>query len=214
MKNLQLVSMIGILIIVGVIGYFLLSLKGTSAPLAETPLRETTPSPVAGLDRETNSEVDALRAGGSSHLDSQWVYSFLYPADYQLDSGNGDNYTRISKRAVTSRPQSEISDGVLLVFESIDLQGQSLSDFVRARIQESTADGTVQILQPMTAANLNEYGGFTYEVRSLGSSTYLVLQKNAQSNHAVSITYLVSDPQQQGYQSQVEAILSTLELQK
>lgn len=163
---------------------------------------------------DVNAELAALREGGSSYLDPEGLYSFLYPKDATLDSQENGKYIRIIKRGPSQRPQSEMSDGILVVFESINLEDQTLSQFIDARIQESTVNGVSELTSAKQSLTINNYQGFQYTLRGLGESTYFVVQKDAQSTHAVSITALVVDPEQRGYQRQVDAMFATLQLLK
>jgi hypothetical protein len=214
MKNL-IIFVLLFAVLVGA-GTFYFSKKQNKAVV---PVQDTTAvTPTVRVDDELapveeSPEVTALRAGGSSYADPQGVFSILYPNDYTVDQPSADNpYVRFSKRGEQQRPQSEMSNGVLVVIETIDLEGKTLEEYVDARISAESANS--EVLKPKTTTSFKEYPGFTYEMRGLGSSTYLVLQKNAQSTHAISISYLVADPQESGYQAQVNAILSTLELLK
>ncbi len=162
----------------------------------------------------TTSSSSDLLAGGSSYLDSKNVYSFLYPNDYTIDQMNEGRYTRISKKGATQKGQTEMYDGVIIVFESLDLGSKSLSEWVDSRIKESTSDGTSKVTKPKKGITINNYPGFTYTIRSLGESEYYVVQKDKNSKFAVSITTLVADPENVGYQKEVERIFSTLQLLK
>lgn len=161
----------------------------------------------------SNPQIDILMAGGSSYLDPQGLYSFLYPNDYVLDT-NDPKHPRIYKRGETQRPQGEMSDGILVVFESIDLGSQKLEQWVDNHIKQITADGTNEIVKNKEATTLNNFPGFTYEVKGLGTSTYLVLQKTAQSPSAVVIAYSISDPTSKNYQNELGAILTTFQILK
>ena len=88
------------------------------------------PTPSRGIPPTSPSRIN-LEAGGSSYLDGKGVYSILYPNDYVLDTQD-PIHIRIYKRGETQRPQSEMSDGALMVFESIELQGKSLETWVDA----------------------------------------------------------------------------------
>ncbi len=176
----------------------------TTSPQVTNPEQYIFPAP----------DVAELRAGGSSYADPGGVYSFLYPNDYELDLQEGGNYTRIFKRGATQRAQSEIHDGALVVFETIDLQGSSLEEYVDTHIQASTASGMSEVVSPKQATALKNYLGFTYELSGLGSTKYLVIQKDPSSSHAVSTIFLVEDPENVGYQTEVNQILTTLELLK
>ena len=104
-------------------------------------------------------------------------------------------------------------DGVIIVFERIDLQGKTLSDWVDEQIKQAATNGS-EVTQPKKDVTLNDNFGYSYEVRSLGTSQYLVLHQDPNSDFAVSITSLVGDPQHKDYQKEVDAILATLDLKK
>lgn len=198
----------GILIIaiISGVGLFILSnQKDKTLPL---PLSEPSPT----VSQTDNFQRD-LEAGGSSYLDEKGVYSLLYPNDYTLDT-NDPNHIRIFKRAVTERPQSEISDGVIMVFESIDLGNSSLESLVDTRIKESTSDGTSKVIEAKKPIVQNAYPGFSYTLRGLGISKNIVIQKDNNSNYALLITYSISDPQGKDYQKEVDAVLSLIKLLK
>lgn len=163
---------------------------------------------------EGTPDTNTLKAGGSSYSNPQGVYVFLYPNDYTLDSQNNDVHVRISKRGATQQGQTEIYDGVIMVFEAINLQDQSLESLVDSRIKESTSDGNSTLIKPKEAILLKDYLGFTFETQGFGGATHLILQKNPDSTTALSITFSVNDPEKKNYQSEVNAILSTLELMK
>ncbi len=60
----------------------------------------------------------------------------------------------------------------------------------------------------------NGYPGFQYTLRGLGTSQNIVLQKDANSTHALLITFAISDPNQKGYQDEVDSILQSITLAK
>ncbi len=171
-----------------------------------------TPSPSSPV---ITPSTDTTNLGGLSNTydDPSQVFSVQYPNDFTLDTQDAV-HPRLYKRGEMQRPQSEMSDGALLVFEAINLEGKTLEAEADARIMAATADGTSEIIQPKAAVTVNNFRGFSYEVRGLGSATNIVIQKDANSKNALLITYAVSDPQQNGYQTAVEAILSTIELLK
>lgn len=193
-------------------GVFISLLAGCtqSNPASSNP--ENSPTATSESAAPTGDTND-LKAGGSSYLDPQGTFSVLYPNDYTLDTQDAA-HPRIYKRGETQRPQSEMSDGVIVVFETINLEGKSLEDEVDSRIKAATLDGTSEIIQPKKAITLNAYPGYQYEIRGLGSSTNVFVEKSSESKTAVLITYMVSDPTQKGYQDDVQVILSTLNLLK
>lgn len=154
-----------------------------------------------------------LLAGGSSYRDTDGVFTFLYPNDYELDEQD-KQHPRIYKRGEEQRPQSEMTNGIILVFESVELKGQTLAQLVDARIAEATADDNSELTGPKQETVINNYSGFKYEMDGFGSSQNFIIQKNAQSPWAVVITAMIADPKQQNYEADMMSVLSTLELQK
>lgn len=176
--------------------------------------KSSSPSPTSqdGAPTTSISQVD-LGSGGSSYLDENGAYSILYPSDYTLDTQDAV-HIRIYKRGEEERPQSEMSDGVLMVFESVNLSGKSLESLVDTRIKESTADGVTKVAGSKKAVTQNSYSGFYYTLTGPGSSQNLILQKDTSSTNAVVVTYSISDPEQKGYQAEVDAVLSSITLLK
>jgi hypothetical protein len=201
-----------LLVIAGIIIYALVAMQPQPALAPATP----TSSPAGIMSPATSPTPDTreLEQGGSSYLDSQGVYSFLYPNNYTLDAPNNDPHVRIYKRGESQRPQSEMSDGVLIALETISLENKSLSSWVDTQIQEATQNQASEVVRAKTTTSLNGYPGYTYEISGLGSSTYTVIQKDPTSPYALSITYLVADPTQKDYQQEVEKILATIKLIK
>lgn len=154
-----------------------------------------------------------LGASGSSFMDPNGVFTVLYPADYELDTSD-PIHPRIFKRGETQRPQTELYDGALIVFESVDLGNQTLSSFLDARIKDATQNGMQEVITPKTAASFNNYSGYTYTLRGLGETTYTVIQKDASSSSALIISTLVADPENKGYQQEVNATLNSITLLK
>jgi hypothetical protein len=198
-----------LVLIAGIIVYVLVALQPKPALAPTSPTSSPTiMSPTTSPTPDTRE----LEQGGSSYLDPKGVYSLLYPNDYVLDAQSNDPHVRIYKRGEAQRPQSEMSDGVLMVFESIDLENKSLSTWVDTQIQESTQNRTSEVVKPKTTTSLNGYPGFIYEIGGMGGSTYIAIQKDPSSPHALLITYLVADPNQKEYQQEVDRILATVKL--
>ncbi len=176
---------------------------------------ESTPSPVAQVQPFLQASPDAtqLLAGGSSYSDSQGVFGFLYPNDYTIDTQEEGRYTRIYKKGATQKGQTEMYDGVIISFERVDLEGKTLSEWVDDQINQAASNGFATTM-PKKEVTLGAYPGFTFAIHSLGTSTTLVVQKAKNSTAAVSVTFLVADPQNKDYQKEVDAIVSTLELRK
>lgn len=154
-----------------------------------------------------------LGASGSSFMDPKGVFTVLYPSDYELDTSDPE-HPRIFKRGETQRPQTELYDGALIVFESVDLGGKTLSAWIDDRIKTSTENGMQEIIKPKATASFNNYPGFSYTLRGLGETTYTAIQKDTNSDNAVIISTLVADPENKGYQAEVDTTLNSITLLK
>lgn len=171
----------------------------------------STPVPITpSVSPTSTTDVELI---GNIYRDPNDRFTFVYPDDYTLDTQD-PLHTRIYKVGETQRPQSEMSDGALMVFESIELQGESLESWVDARIQESIQDGTSEISEAKKPVTQNGFPGFYYAIRGLGTSQNTILQKNSDSQFALMITYAISDPQQREYQQEIDEILRSVELIK
>lgn len=165
------------------------------------------------IDRgPTSSPAPPLvHALGSSYQDPSGRYELRYPSDFTLDTSD-PIHPRLYKKGPTQRGQTEMYDGVIVVFETIDLAGKRIKEWVDMRISTDTAAGASQLIQVKTPLTLNTYPGLTYQIRGLGEFTNVVIQKSPETDQALLITYMVADPQNVGFQSQVDAILSSIQL--
>ncbi|MEP7166725.1 MAG: hypothetical protein ABI758_01950 [Candidatus Woesebacteria bacterium] len=213
MRNTIIICLLGAVVGVGAALYYLSTKSYVPVTGTSVPQEVTAPIPTVDQFIKSNPDTNVLKAGGNSYSDPKGGFGFLYPNDYVLNTSDA-KHIRISKKGATQKGQTELYDGVLMVFESVDLKNSSLAAFVDSSIQTSTADGTTEIIQSKRQTSLNGYFGFTYELRGLGSSTYLILQKDSESKTALNITFIAPDPQGKGYQNDVDAILSTVELRK
>jgi hypothetical protein len=208
---MKVLMLIVLLILFGIAGYFLFVNKQATAP---SSTGSAIPSPTQPVTSQAPVDTNDLRAGGSSYRDPQGMYVFLYPSDYTQDEQNNGKMIRVYKLGPSQKGQTEMYDGVNVMFESVDLQQQTLEQWVDTSIQTATADGLSEIVEPKKKITQNSYPGFTYTLQGLGEAKFYVLQKDASSNYAVVVTTSVMDPQNVGFQQQVDKILATLEILK
>ncbi len=203
---MKLILPIVVLVFLAGAGFFFLN-RSTSPAVSPTPSNNSVLTPSPTID---NSD---LMQGGSSFADPNGLFTILYPSDYTIDTQD-KIHPRIYKQGPTQKGQTEMYDGVIVVFENVDLKDQTLEEWVNAHIKSSTADGTTEVVEPHTVTSLNNNPGYTYKLRGLGESTNYVVQKDTNSKNAVLITTLVADPTSAGFQGQVDKILSTLKILK
>jgi hypothetical protein len=198
-----------IAILVGVGGYLIQTMQMRNEPISTQDISE-----ISTTSATNSNTPDELMSGGNSYMDPDGVYTLLYPNDYTQDTQGNGQHVRFYKQGATQQGQTEMYDGVIITIETVDLENQTLSNWIDTKIKESTADGTVEITQPKTQTTVNGFPGFTYTTRSLGEATYYVVQKDNKSKNAVVITTLVADPQNVGYQTEVDNTLNTIQLLK
>lgn len=206
---IKIIAVTLILLTVGVF-YLINTYRPKSSDIRITPM-VSTPTTIMNPTGYGNPE---LGAGGSTYLDPKGVFNLLYPDDFKIDQQGDGQYTRLTKIGGTQKGQTEMYDGILMVFEVIDLQNQTLEEWVDMTIKTSTQDGTMAVIEPKSPVTLNGYNGFTYTLRGLGASKYMVVQKNVDSKYAVSIVSAVDDPENLGYQAEVDSIFSHMSLLK
>lgn len=166
-----------------------------------------TPTQIASED------LSDLLQGGSSYSDPDGVYSFLYPNDYVIDSKD-PLQVRVYKNGPTQKGQTEMYDGVIVNMGKVNLNGESLSEWVDSKINEAKADGVSEVVKAKASTTLNKYPGFSYTLRGLGIFETIVVQKDLNSDNAIVINTMVADPTNIGFQEHVDATLSTLQILK
>lgn len=198
-----------IIILIGVGLYIFVSPKLKNQSTMPPTLENEQPA-----SQESTQPSDELLAGGSGYIDPSGVFSILYPNDWKIDNQNNGQVTRVYKTGVTQRGQTEMYDGIIITFELFDLKGASLSNWLDAHIKEISVDGMTQITKPKKAITLNTFPGFSYTTRGLGEFNTIIVQKDTKSPYAIQVTSLVADPQNIGYQKEVDDVLSSLKLLK
>jgi len=165
------------------------------------------------MEPNTTEDLE-VQIVGTKYADPNGVFTIVYPDDYVQDEQGEGQYIRIYKRGESERSQSEITDGVVMVFEVIDLQGQTLEEWVDTYTGTLTPGGAVTVTEQTQPVTINNYPGFTFKAQGLGESTYTYIQKDANSPQAVGITYQVDDPEGMGIQQEVDGIINTITLLK
>lgn len=202
-----------LIVITGAAIYYFVNQPFFNGQAAPSPSTTTLDSDTTSLPSSGDSSRSAeLMAGGSSYLHPNGNFSFLYPNDYQI--GNEGMFVRIYKNGPSQKGQTEMYDGVLMLFEPINLQGKSLSEWVDQNIEASTMDSMSKVTKVKAATKVKNYSGHTYSLEGLGESNHVVLQKDNNSGTGVHIIYSTYDPTGVGFDAQVESIIKTLEILK
>lgn len=186
-------------------------LNGESSP-SSSPATSGMMDDTSSVPSGESSTSAASLQGGSSYLHPNGNFSFLYPNDYQI--GDEGTFVRIYKNGPSQKGQTEMYDGVLMLFEPIDLQGKTLSTWVDQNIDASTMDSMSKVTKSKAAARVKNYSGYSYTIEGLGESNHVVLQKDDNSGTGVHVIYSTYDPTGVGFDDQVKSIIATLEILK
>lgn len=200
-------------IIIGLILVAILTIGGGYLYFSRSQDSANNPNILSQDNTDPTPSSVPLGASGNSFMDPKGVFTILYPADYEIDTSDPE-HPRIFKRGETQRPQTELYDGALIVFESVDLGNQTLSSWIDARIKDATDNGMQELTKPKTPTNFNNYPGYSYTLRGLGETTHTIIQKDTNSKNAVIISTLVADPENKGYQEEVNGTLNSITLLK
>jgi hypothetical protein len=206
------IAIVVLLIVTIVAGYFIYtkSIRPSIPSVISDTNPTQSPDSVPVIDE---AQVEALKKGGLSYSDKKEIFTFLYPLGYTIDEMNGGEIIRIYKKGDTQQGQTEMYDGVIVTFQPQQLT-DSLESYVDSQIEMATKDGTGELTSGKKAVVVGGSPGFTYTIRSLGESIHYVLQKDANSQYGVDITYLVADPQKVGFQKEVDSIISSIKFLK
>jgi hypothetical protein len=206
------IAIVVLLIVTIVAGYFIYtkSIRPSIPSVISDTNPTQSPDSVPVIDE---AQVEALKKGGLSYSDKKEIFTFLYPLGYTIDEMNGGEIIRIYKKGDTQQGQTEMYDGVIVTFQPQQLT-DSLESYVDSQIEMATKDGTGELTSGKKAVVVGGSPGFTYTIRSLGESIHYVLQKDANSQYGVDITYLVADPQKVGFQKEVDNIISSIKFLK
>lgn len=178
----------------------------------KTSLNLPSPTPVSSLQADP-IKVDELKQGGSSYSDPNGVYVFLYPSEYKLDTQNNGEVVRIYKVGPTQKGQTEIYDGVVMTFEKQNLNGKGLENWTSDYIKSLTNGDTIELIKDKEKTQVNGQVAYTFVLRGLGEHQYYSISKT-NSDFVIISASNVSDPGNLGFQKEVDAILTTLEIIK
>lgn len=201
----KLIAIVGVILLVLILAYSFLS---KNKPLTALP----SSSPTSSLQADP-SKVDELKQGGSSYSDPNGVYVFLYPSEYKLDTQNNGEVVRIYKVGPTQKGQTEIYDGVVMTFEKQNLNGKGLENWTNDYIKSLTNGDTIELIKDKEKTQVNGQVAYTFVLRGLGEHQYYSISKT-NSDFVIISASNVSDPGNLGFQKEVDAILTTLEIIK
>lgn len=163
-----------------------------------------TPSP------EPTDEVSQSPENWETYESDNGLYSIARPPEITVNE-TAVGSTELQLIGDTQPEQgTEIIDGIRMVIETGDYEDESFLAFVEQQHMDMSEEPTTDEIIPIQQRQTMGRTLYWWEVTSLGEFTHLYLElQNDQYWHA---SYLVEDPENQGYQDIVDDMVSSLEL--
>lgn len=160
------------------------------------------------VDNTRNDSEVIIPAGWERYHNSEFGFAIAYPpeATFQIEASNRVKFTVLGPNNTMG---SEITDGFTFTVGTHDKSSnQSLRDFAEEQYEEALVAGSS--VQSPTRTTVRNQETYTFQVSTLGTVTYYVIEKD--NTTAYTLSYNISDPQDRGYQEMVETMLSSFEI--
>ena len=201
---LTIIGVIVIVVLLGLVGYLAWQNSQLNNQLTETPTPQPTLQPtLAPTPTPTNDPTAGWELFTAS------TYNVSYPTDVTANEEAG-SVLLLTKQGATQTPDTELFDGISLVFEPKEISNTTLEEYVSARVDGILKEGVATISSEPTPITVGTYTGLTYTTDGLGTFRYIILESKDKTMFMV-ITDATIDPENLGYADTVDLILSTFE---
>jgi hypothetical protein len=211
-----------IFIIAGVIIFMLFVVMGGAlafvqmqpAQLASTPIPSTMPVQSNSPVQTRTPENDTWSIDSSNlkvYENSEIGFSVSYPQDFKIKTNSyfkQNDSVDIQKSGPTQKSDTEVYDGIGLLFVKINHEGQTLDKYISERIGLIDKEET-KILEDPKELEVNGINGLTYTTQRMGDITNRHIYLPIDSETAILILDYTVDPGALGFSEIVNQILST-----
>jgi hypothetical protein len=198
MKKIIILSVLLLAVLVGVVTYVI----GYSRPEIIVIMPSSAPVPVIA-DRSIEVPDDWQTLVSEEH-----TFSIQHPPTIQVD--RLEDGVRFFQLGPTQQEGTEVYDALALTFSSGSLMGTPLQLHAELRHEESRRNPIIESVGSIMPVVINEYPGYWYTIRSLGTFTQTYLPNG--TNRYLLITDGTVDPTNQGFEEMVNMMLSTLQV--
>lgn len=105
---------------------------------------------------------------------------------------------------------TEVYDGLLMFFEKGQYEENNLRDYVSGVAEGRKSDPVYESVGVIEETSINGINGYTFVDSALGTFTNIYLQLDG--NTFLNITYLLEDPENQGFEETKDTILKSITL--
>ncbi len=200
-----IVGVFVIVILLGLVAFLVMQNNQLKSDIAQAP-----PPPVPTL-MPTLAPTSAPIADPTAEWEifTSSIYKVSYPTDITVTEVTGSVLV-LSKQGTTQTPDTELFDGISLMFEPKEISDTTLEEYVNARVDEVTKEGIATVTSDPSPTTVGKYTGLTYTTEGLGVNRYTVLESENGAMFMV-ITDVTVDPENVGFSDTVDLILSTFE---
>ena len=156
-----------------------------------------TPSP------KVNAPADWL-----IYTSPKFNFALGYPKTMQVREAGSKAVSFILLGPTQGSAGSEIFDGFILTFTEDVYSGGSFANFVESERNSQANDPINQSVSSISQKAVGNHNGLTFSVSGFGDYTYLYFP--ASNNSYIQVAYIAADPDNSGYQSTIDKIISTL----
>lgn len=202
LKKRKKTMIVFLLIILAWLGLYLVTLFVDKPDISRpnstsSPQATSTPLPISELeDRESWVMYESEE------------FSFDYPNlnSTHLEKENGTTLLQIAGESQTEN--TELFDGIGLRFEIVNMEGMDLQSFVESKfaVYENFPE---RIVQTISSVQIDDRQGYEFVISGLGQTRHIYLHFS--DTQAFYISDYSSDPNNVGYSSYVNEIISSLE---
>lgn len=138
---------------------------------------------------------------------SEMGISFEYSSRLELND-NKEDAVSLRVYGPTQKEGTEVYDGLVVAIKKYGLEGKTLESVAKELADESDIHG--DIVKPLTPVTVGNSSGWMYTTEGLGIFDVYVLPVGDESY--LSITVLLSDPEEQGFGNMLQGVLDSLEV--
>ncbi len=202
--------LIGLLVVMVAValGTYLYSTEFPDLQAPNDELISADPSPLVLEDQAANQ--DDVPDGWLFMESEEHEFSVAYPPEVEVQDRQDEGVAFLFTGA-TQAQGTELFDGYVITFRQEGYQDDSFLTYVQRRhaeLEDEPATSEITAVLPVIVAG---YSGFAFNVTGLGTFRHVYIPSG--DKEALLITYLVADPENLGYQEDVDMMLSSLSVE-
>jgi hypothetical protein len=217
MKKQKIVLILGVILTFLLIGYGAYMLFWNSEEKSDDLSVPTQVSTVS-RDEPTQTPISTLPSpistgsvpeGWEKYFSQEMGFSVRFPSEMEVRDDQ-EGYISFVVLGPSQAEGTEVYDGIILSFSQDTYSSSSLESFVISEVNRKRDELIYDRVSDVEPVVVNGIQGYKYSESALGDFTNIYLSLNGGSY--LLISYLLEDPTSQGYEEDLNMILSSLTL--